>query len=180
MKKKKIGKSTIWQMLQDYRFNSVLVRNFVMILGILFAVFSMIMLVVSKRMDTLTEQEVQPVSETSLQQTAQRMDTVMNEVIQISVQLSLDDDIMNFLLADLEDSSVNHEETLVARTKLKQYADIFSYVDSIYVYSSRSRYLVTEEWGGNIGEFDDLTWYSNFNERIYEPARMISRPKANK
>lgn len=180
MKKKKIGKSTIWQMLQDYRFNSVLVRNFVMILGILFAVFSMIMLVVSKRMDTLTEQEVQTVSENSLKQTAQRMDTVMNEVIQISVQLSLDDDIMNFLLADLEDSSVNHEETLVARTKLKQYADIFSYVDSIYVYSSRSRYLVTEEWGGNIGEFDDLTWYSNFNERIYEPARMIGRPKANK
>ena len=180
MKEKKIGKSTIWQMLQDYRFNSVLVRNFVMILGILFAVFSMIMLVVSKRMDTLTEQEVQTVSENSLKQTAQRMDTVMNEVIQISVQLSLDDDIMNFLLADMEDSSVNHEETLVARTKLKQYADIFSYVDSIYVYSSRSRYLVTEEWGGNIGEFDDLTWYSNFNERIYEPARMISRPKANK
>ena len=71
--KKKSGKSTILQMLQDYRFNSVLVRNFVMILGVLFAVFSMIMIVVSKRMDTLTEQEVQTVSENSLKQTAQRI-----------------------------------------------------------------------------------------------------------
>lgn len=180
MKKKRTQKNTIFQMLQDYRFNSVLVRNFVMISIVLLAVFSMIVFVVSKRMDRLTEQEVQTVSENSLKQTAQRMDTIMNEVIQISVQLSLDDDIMNFLLTDLSDASVNHEETLVARTKLKQYADIFSYIDSIYVYSSKSNYLVAEDWSGNIGEFDDLTWYSNFTERIYEPARMISRPKSNK
>ena len=180
MRTKKTDKNTIFQMLQDYRFNSVLVRNFVMIIGVLLTAFSVIIFVVSKRMDTLTEQEVQTVSENSLKQTAQRMDTVMNEVIQISVQLSLDDDIMNFLLADLSDASVNHEETLTARTKLKQYADIFSYIDSIYVYSSKSNYLVTEDWSGNIGGFDDLTWYSNFTERIYEPARMISRVKANK
>lgn len=180
MKKKKIVKSTILQMLQDYRFNSVLVRNFIMILVTLFAVFSMIVFVVFRKMDTLTEQEVQTVSENSLKQTVQRMDSVMNEVIQISVQLSLDDDIMNFLLTDIDDTSANCQETLIARTKLKQYADIFGYVDSIYVYSSRNNYLVTEDWSGNIGEFDDLTWYSNFTERIYEPARMISRLKANK
>lgn len=180
MKKQTKKKNILLQMLQDYRFNSVLVRNSVMIFCVLFSVFAMIMWVVLKRMDTLTEQEVQTVSENSLRQTAQRMDTMMNEVIQISVQLSLDDDIMNFLLTDLSDTTINHEETLIARERLEQYADIFSYVDSIYVYSSKSNYLVTEEWGGNIGEFDDLTWYSNFTERIYEPARLISRPKANK
>ncbi len=178
MKKKRT--SIIFQQLQDYRFNSILVRNFVTILVVLLTTFFGVMLLMSNKMDQLIEKEVSTISNNSLKQTAERMDTVMNEVVQISTQLSLDDDIMNFLLTDTSDSSINYEETLQAKKKLEQYSGIFEYIDSIYVYSSKSNYIVTEEGGGNIGEFDDLTWYENMTERIYEPARMISRLKCNK
>ncbi|MDO4322792.1 MAG: sensor histidine kinase [Lachnospiraceae bacterium] len=170
----------IVQQLQDYRFNSILVRSFVTILAVLLCTFLGIMLLVSKKMDSLIEKEVSTISNNSLRQTAEHMDTLMNEVMQISTQLSLDDDIMNFLLTDTSDSGINHKETLLAKNKLKQYSDIFEYIDSIYVYSSKSNYIVTEEGGGNVGSFDDLTWYENITERIYEPARMISRLKYNK
>lgn len=178
MKKKR--QNIIVQQLQDYRFNSILVRSFVTILAVLLCTFLGIMLLVWNKMDALIEKEVSTISNNSLRQTAERMDTLMNEVMQISTQLSLDDDIMNFLLTDTSDSGINHKETLLAKNKLKQYSDIFEYIDSIYVYSSKSNYIVTEEGGGNVGSFDDLTWYENITERIYEPARMISRLKSNK
>ncbi|MDD3795182.1 MAG: sensor histidine kinase [Lachnospiraceae bacterium] len=178
MKTKK--KNLIIQLLHDYRFNSILVRNFIMILLVLLCSFLGVMLLISVKLDQLIEKEVSTISSNSLRQTAERMDTVGKEVVQISAQLSLDDDIMEFLLTDTSDDSVDHKETLLAREKLDQYAGIFEYVDSIYIYSSKSNYLLTEEGGGNIGEFADLTWYNNLTERIYEPARMISRLKENK
>lgn len=170
----------ILQLWQDYRFNSILVRNFVTILGVLLCTFLGVMLLVSQKMDRLIEKEVSTISSNSLRQTAEHMDTVMNEVAQISAQLSLDDDIMKFLLTDTSGSNVSHEETLQAKKKLEQYAGIFEYIDSVYVFSSKSNTIVTQESGGNIGEFDDLTWYENLTERIYEPARMISRLKYNR
>lgn len=167
----------ILRLLQDYRFNSILVRNFVTILAVLLCTFLGVMLLVSQKMDGLIEKEVSTISSNSLRQTAEHMDTVIHEVAQISAQLSLDNDIMDFLLTDTSNSSVNYAETLQAKKKLEQYADIFEYIDSIYVYSSKSNTIVTQESGGNIGEFDDLTWYENLTERIYEPARVISRLK---
>lgn len=171
--KNKFKANTLIQLLQDYRFNSILVRNFTLILAVLFLSFFLIMLVVTDRLDKITEKEVQNVSENSLRQTAQRMDTIMNEVIQISAQLSLDSDIMSYVLMD-------SQEALRTRQKLEQYSDIFSYVDSIYVYSSKNNSIVTNNWNGKIGEFEDLSWYNDFTERIYAPARMISRKKYNR
>ena len=57
------------------------------------------------------------------------------------------------------------------------YSGIFNYIDSIYICSNKSKYIVTNEGGGRIEDFSDMTWYTNFTERVYEPARMISRLK---
>lgn len=177
MKKKT---STILQLWQDYRFNSILVRNFILILAVLLCTLIGIMGLVSWKLDQLVEKETSTISISNLEQTAERMDTVIKEVAQISAQLSMDDNVMGFLLADIEADSPGSAETLKAKKVLEQYAGIFEYIDSVYVYSSKSNYIVTEEGGGSIDEFQDLSWYENFTERVYEPARMISRLKYGK
>jgi two-component system sensor histidine kinase YesM len=93
------------------------------------------------------------------------------------VKLSLDDDIVDFLLADMEDTSENYPETFRAKKKLEDYASIFSYIDSIYVYSRKNDYVVTDTEGRTVQLFQDRNWYDNITERIYEPARMMSRMK---
>ena len=112
----------------------------------------------------------------SLSKTKESMDTVMNEVVQISGQLSLDNDVGLFLLSNSEDLE-NTAIPLAAKNKIKMYSGIFNYIDSIYICSNKSKYIVTNEGGGRIEDFSDMTWYTNFTERVYEPARMISRLK---
>ncbi len=168
------------QLLKDYRYNSILVRNFGMIFCTLVVVFAMILSLVIWRMDRNTQNQVRTMSSNNLSSASSHMDNIMNEAVQIAAKLSLDEDIMGFLLTDTSDSSVSHEETLQAKKKLEQYASVFSYIDSIYVYSSKSSYIVTDTEGGPISTFADTTWYDNFTERIYEPARMISRMKYGK
>lgn len=174
MKDKK--KNAILQMLSDYRFNSILIKNFFVILVVLLCIFAGIIWLVSRKMEDVVREEVTTMSQNALTQTKERMDTLMNEVVQISGQLSLNDDIMMFLLPD-SDGSLNQEATYYAKERIKNYAAIFDYIESVYVYANKTRYVVTSNGGGPLEDFSDLSWYDNLIERIYEPSRMISRLK---
>lgn len=172
MKEKKAN--MLLKLLGDYRFNSILVKSFFSILVVLLCTFAIVMWQVSRKIDDVIESEVATMSRNTLNQTKERMDTLMNEVVQISGQMSLDEDIMKFLLPE-GDGGRNKEATLAAKDQIRMYSGLFDYIDSIYVYSSKLQYVVTSDGGGPLEEFDDLTWHSNLTERIYEPGRMISR-----
>lgn len=172
------SKNVILQFLQDYRFNSILVKNFVIIFIVLVCAFIGIMFLVTNKMNSIIEKEVSTMSINTLSKTKESMDTVISEVVQITGQLSLDNDVELFLLPGSEDM-LNSTHALAAKKKIKMYSGIFNYIDSIYIFSNKSKYIVTSEGGGSIEEFSDLTWYPNLIERQYEPARMISRLKEN-
>ncbi len=174
MKKKR--KSALFALLSDYRFNSILIKNLFVIFLILLCSFVGITSLVSIKMRDVLRKEVRMMSRNSLNQTKEHMDTLINEVVQISAQLTLDDDIMDFLLPDM-DGNLNMEAMAQAKERIQDYAGIFDYIDSIYVYANKTRYVVSGDEGGSLAAFQDRSWYENLTERVYEPARMISRLK---
>lgn len=176
--KKDKKKNLIIQYLQDYRFNSILVKNFLLILLLLACSFLGIMLAVSHKMNGIIEDQVGSMSISSLQKTKNRIDTVMREVVQVSGQLSLDHEVLLFLLPDSKEL-LNRNQNKVIKDKLATYTGVLDYVDSIYIYSAKNKYIITNEDGFDIDRFKDRSWYDNLMEREYEPARMLSRLKEN-
>lgn len=147
MKEKKAN--MLLKLLGDYRFNSILVKSFFSILVVLLCTFAIVMWQVSRKIDDVIESEVATMSRNTLNQTKERMDTLMNEVVQISGQMSLDEDIMKFLLPE-GDGGRNKEATLAAKDQIRMYSGLFDYIDSIYVYSSKLQYVVTSDGGGRL------------------------------
>ncbi|MDO4649665.1 MAG: sensor histidine kinase [Eubacteriales bacterium] len=174
MKKKR--KAALFELLSDYRFNSILIKNLIVIFLVFLCSFVGITSLVSVKMQDVLRKEVRMMSRNSLNQTKEHMDTLINEVVQISAQLTLDDDIMFFLLPDQE-GNLNAGATAGAKERIQSYGGIFDYIDSIYVYANKTRYVVSGDGGGKLSAFQDRSWYENFTERVYEPARMISRLK---
>ena len=170
--------NVIIQYLQDYRFNSILVKSFLLILFLLVCAYMGIMLAVSDKMDRVITEQVGTMSITTLEKSKDRIDTVMEEVVQISGQLSLDHDVLLFLLPDSKEL-FNRNRIKVIKDKIGAYSGVLDYIDSIYIYSTKNQYIVTNEDGNSFSEFKDRTWYENLIEREYEPARMISRLKEN-
>lgn len=178
-KRRNAGRKTkILKYLQDYRFNSILVKSFAIILAFLIGIFTVVMLAVYREMDGIITEEVGNVSTNSLIKTKDRVDVVMEEVVKISGQLSLDEDIRKFMLPDTGEL-FEHTQMVNVKKKIEMYAGVFDYIDSIYIYSNKSKYIVTNDGGGKISEFEDTNWLENLTEREYEPARMISRTKNN-
>lgn len=174
----RIKKIKILKYLQDYRFNSILVKSFAIILAFLIGIFTVVMLAVYRKMDSIITEEVGNASTNSLTKTKERVDVVLEEVVKISGQLSLDEDIRRFMLPDTNEL-FEHTQTVNVKKKVEMYSGVFGYIDSIYVYSNKSKYIVTNDGGGKIEEFEDTNWLENLTEREYEPARMISRTKSS-
>lgn len=172
----KIKENQIWRYIQDYRFNSILVKNFLLIFGLFFLVLTAITGIVSYTMNDIIEEEVGNMSINSLGKTRDRIDVVMEEAVRISGQLSLDEDIRLFMLSTKSDALRNNLINNV-RNKIKMYSGVFNYIDTIYVYSTKRQYVVSNMDSGNVTEYGDLTWYHNFTERINEPARTLVRLK---
>lgn len=61
--------------------------------------------------------------------------------------------------------------------RLKMQVDIVDYIESIYVYSTKNDYVISDRSVMSINDFKDDTWYKNLTERIYEPGRIITRQK---
>lgn len=178
-KNKGIKRLSIIGYLHDYRFNSILVRSFTLIMLILFISFLCIMMLVRNEMNSIITKEVGNMSIDALDKTQERMDTTINEVEQIAGKLSLDSDVMQFLLPETG-HLLGQNVMLSVKEKIEMYAGISDYIDSIYVYSSKNGVIVTSEYGGSIDHFEDMTWYANLMEREYEPVRVICRLKENK
>lgn len=170
--------SKILQYIQDYRFNSILVKSFVIILAFLAVTFTVVMIAVSAKMNSIITEEVGNMSINSLAKTRDRIDVVMEEIVKISGQLSLDSDIRKFMLPDTNELFEN-PQTIHVKKKIEMYSGVFDYIDTIYIYSHKSKYVVTNDGGGKIADFEDTNWLSNLTEREYEPARIISRVKNN-
>ena len=168
----------ILEYLQDYRFNSILVKNFMAILIFLIITFTIIMVAVTGKMNDIITEEVGNMSVNSLSKTRDRIDVVMEEVAQISGHLSLDDDVQRFMLPNTNEL-FGTAHTLNVKSKIEMYSGVFDYIDSIYVYSHKNKYIVSDEDGSKLDDFSDNNWMTNLTEREYEPARMISRAKNN-
>ena len=168
----------ILEYLQDYRFNSILVKNFLAILIFLIITFTIIMVAVMGKMNDIITEEVGNMSVNSLSKTRDRIDVVMEEVAQISGHLSLDDDVQRFMLPNTNEL-FGTAHTLNVKSKIEMYSGVFDYIDSIYVYSHKNKYIVSDEDGSKLDDFSDNNWMANLTEREYEPARMISRAKNN-
>lgn len=169
-------RTKIWEYLQDYRFNSILVKSYIIILIFLTVTFTIVMIAFSGKMNSVITEEIGNMSINSLAKTRDRIDVVMEEVVKISGQLSIDKDIRKFMLPDTNEL-FEHTQILNVKNKIEMYSRVFDYIDTIYVYSHKSKYIVTNDGGGKIENFNDTNWLTNLTEREYEPARMISRVK---
>ncbi len=178
-KNKGIKKRSIIGYLQDYRFNSILVRSFILIMIILLVSFLGIMIFVRNEMNNIITKEVGNMSINALEKTQERMDTTISEAEQIAGKLSLDSDVTQFLLPETS-HLLGQNVMMEVKEKIEMYAGISDYIDSIYIYSSKNGVIVTSEYGGSIHNFEDMTWHDNLMKREYEPVRVICRLKENK
>lgn len=127
----------------------------------------------------IIEDEVGAMSINSLYKTRDRIDVVLEDAVKLSAQLSLTENINVFMLSNESDFFRDNIYSSVKDT-IRMYTGVFNYVDSIYIYSSKRQFIVSNLDSGSLDAYEDKSWYDEYEKRKNEPAWTQVRMKSNK
>ena len=121
----------------DYKFKSLLFRNFILISSLVIVPFMILIVIFISGLFNTFYSHTTELSINQLEKIQQLTDTKFSEINQISSKLSLDDTIYNFLLFKNE----NYDAEAI--NKLKYISLTFDYIDSIYIYSNVTEHYLS-------------------------------------
>lgn len=151
--------------LRNYKFNSILIRNFILILA-----FSIIPLILSnlfifEYQQNIYKNEIANAYYSSLMSVRDNIDSINKEVTTVFEILKGDIRISEFITKSNTEMPLeeNKEKLLIINEFI--YKQKTANIDSIYIYSNNSRRLISSENGiNNISTFFDNVWASNLNK----------------
>ncbi len=181
---KRINKG-IWFYIRNYKFNSLFVKNLIIINLIIILLLTGITYLVNKNNSSIMEKEIEEVNIGSVYRIRDVMDTTCQQVEALAGSISLKDGIQMYMLtgdasyAGKGEYAGNKSEYAGIIDTFKTFTDTFKYLDSIYVYSEKSGDIITDTGNSRLGEFKDKNWYKEFSMVKNDGISIIPRKRDN-
>ena len=171
-------KYSIWNYIRNYKFNSLFIKNFLLILILLVLPLVSTSITIYQLNGSILREEIGAAHVSSLSKVRDMMDMVMREVDRLSVRISMDRSVEKFL--SMEKVQFNDFSTVDTLQNVSNILTLSTsdYIGSIYVYSNLSNYIITSAKGGtSLHRFYDNTWLKEYKEQSKKRARWISTRK---
>ncbi len=162
MRKKTIG---IWHYVKQYKFKSMLFKNFVLILILTIIPSVVTFSAIRYYYSSAFQNEVKGYNMNALQKVTDIVDIIMADADNIALRVTAERDVSDFLKQDLNSYSKSTLYNLV--NKIRDVVNAFSYssnyIDDINIYSSRNNYVVSRKSGGGDAlRVLDRKWIENY------------------
>ena len=161
------GRVDFFRYVRSYHSNSIFFKNLALILLLVAVPLIVLSLFTFQYNRRIFDEEIAKANTRSLVKFQGSMDIIQQEIERVAAQTINNEDVVRLLRTDLEEypdyrqieifQSIIHDMNLM----------IHNYIYSIYVYSVRSDYLLTNTGGGNLRKWTGLSIYS----RLAAPER---------
>lgn len=154
---------SIWYYIKNYRFNSLFIKNFIIIillvviplLGLSFGVYSYY--------GEILRDEIAVANESSLLRVKDMVDMIFNEAEKLSVRMASDPGVSKFMTLQQQYDFATIEMFKEALSTIS--LSTGEYVHSIYVYSANKDYVMSSIDGGkSLSMFNDNTWINEYSK----------------
>lgn len=174
MKNKKMN--SIIKYIVNYRTNSVLIKNFLVITLVLIVPFSLFSIAtystVNKNLKNSAEKLILP----SLSGIVSSMDNIYSEMKLTSYIMTHNSAITDFA-SEINEAHLPDLEPIYAL--LNTTTLTYKYIDSIYIYSSRNNMVLSNTYSSVLDEFSDRTWLSQYSSLEQDEMAVVSRKNNN-
>ena len=171
-------KEKIWQLVKNFRFNSIFIRYFITVLLIIEIPLICITVFSIHNYKQSADREMEYITRSNMNGIMEILDTLYVEVEKQSMQISLNESIGNFIDAEnlkyefFED--IKKSQNVLDTISFTSFAS--DYIHSVYVYSPKSKYIFSSLGGGSeIEFFIDNDWIDMLNNEELPPSFYISR-----
>ncbi len=160
-------KYSIWMYIRNYKFNSLLFKNFCMIFITMFIPLTLLLGVMFHYFQKTNLEKIGDSVRGDLRQIMAVTDTIQSNIVTMGNNLASEDTTLQFVKTpkwEYPDYDTVQNINKMMRSLSMLTGD---YVDSIYLYSYRNDYVLTENYASNITKFYDTQWLQDDNRDSY-------------
>lgn len=154
----------LWYYIKNYKFNSIIIRNFFLIFVVAIIPITAMILSVYYIMNDAMNEEIEALSINALYNTRDVMNTVIRDIDLMATKISLEPEAKMFFMSADPQVILSKKYEDVYET-INAFRLIHTYIDSIYVYSEKNQYVISSREGGTLERFSDKTWYDEYVRR---------------
>lgn len=159
---------SLWFILKNYRFQSVFIKNFFIILALILLPVTGLSVGVYNLYSKVVTEEISSAHLSSLTRIRDMVDMLMREVDDYSVRLASDEVVREMLLKPFTSPADYDTNVLISKLydRLDYTNNVQNFVDSVYLYSEKNELIWSSElrrW--TIDEFKDRNWIESYNQK---------------
>lgn len=143
---------------KNYRFSSLFLKNFLTILLVLYLPLSLTCLGISLYFQSAWFDEVTSAAEGAVANVQEIVDTVQTNVMAAAINTASDTSVNRFVLTDEWDFPSYEVAQNIKGVMRDLVVSSGEYIDSIYVYSDRNGYLLSNSISSSSATFFDMEW----------------------
>lgn len=164
----KIGtRSNIWKYIRNYKFNSLFIRYFLMIMCSAIIPLVLVAVLLNSFYYNALEEEISNTYKNSISQTRDSLETVLYEIHRLGLSLALDKNMeLTLNSTDIDNSDYLQITRMVSVTQSVELPEaLYSFIDSTYAYSEKNGYLFTSMAGlWNAKSYPERSWMNSYDE----------------
>lgn len=171
-------KINIWKYIKNYKFDSLFFRNLILILILFFIPFMLLSTMYYQNVEKNTRERTELENSSEINKVRDIADTIISEFDGMCSYIAGDSSVQMFMLNNWFVNFDTGTSTDLFRTiNMTKY--VYSYVDSIYIYSEYNNAVINENKMTELSKFDDLTWLDEYNKINERRGVTIPRSEAN-
>lgn len=167
-----IRKRGIWYYIQNYRFQSIFVRNFIIVLALVILPLAAMSSFLYRSSNQVVESEISQVNINSINRVRDILDVLFRETNMLATQISQQTETQLFMLDNNTTDIAQGRYNKINQT-INMFTLIYEYISSIYVYAEKNRYIISNIENEMVERFADQTWYPFYEQSnsVYSKAK---------
>lgn len=153
----------LWFTIKNYKFNSIFFKNFLVIALLVILPVSFIGGLFYTHLERTLREEMQAANQSDTYRARDVMDTILNESRLLAHNISLRQEVENFMLFNNPGLFFENFDTRIA-DYIKSYTLVFGYYQSVYIYSEKNGGLISNSYNGTLEQFSDHGWLERYWE----------------
>ena len=153
-------KNNIWSYIKNYKADSLFFRNLMLIFLLFLVPFVIMSAIYYSNIERTAKEKMELENSVIIYEVRDVVDTIISEFDSMSSYVANDSSVQMFMLNDWFVEWDSESSDLFRTLNMAKY--VYSYVDSIYIYSEYNNAVISDNKMTAIEEFEDLTWMYDY------------------
>jgi two-component system sensor histidine kinase YesM len=166
---------TFWVYIKDYKFNSILLKNFILFQLLLILPLGGISVLVYQYSRTIMEDEISRANFSVLSKIRDTIDTVMTETERLTMRIISDPDVGVTLsentIYPIDHNRMNRIHRIQQILRLSLLTN--DYFDSIQIIADKSKLVISADYAGDLQNYEYQGWYNPYVDNQKKKASWI-------